>query len=108
MLVLRSLALSGLVSLCLAACVAVSTPMDAPGLDGDSASSDVGAAPSDAGADGGAPLLAPCTTNSDCASMLCHYYPGVGGSFCTKPCTTAADCPPPSPGCNGMGVCRIH
>jgi hypothetical protein len=105
---LRSLVLLGLASLCFASCEGSATMTDAATVDACSAGCDGRAAPADASGDGGAPFLGPCMANSDCASMVCHYYPGVGGSFCTKPCTTAADCPPPSPGCNGMGVCRIH
>jgi hypothetical protein len=65
-------------------------------------------AATDGGSDGGLPLFAVCTRNEDCASMVCHYYPARNTSYCTKPCTTATDCPPPSPGCNMMGVCRIQ
>jgi hypothetical protein len=53
-------------------------------------------------------FLAPCNANSDCASMLCHSFPGAGGDFCTLPCTKDSECPAPSPGCNPQGVCRIH
>jgi hypothetical protein len=61
-----------------------------------------------AGADasGLLPFMARCTDNGQCASGLCHPYPARGASFCTIPCTRDGDCPAPSPGCNGMGVCK--
>lgn len=52
------------------------------------------------------PFGASCWDNAECASDLCFDYK-VRGTFCTRICTTNADCPPPSPGCNGMGVCRM-
>jgi hypothetical protein len=103
-----------LLALLVAACDAPPASPDARAArsdDGSSVQVDSAAADSDGalgGAGGLAGFLAPCSANADCASMLCHYYPGVGSSFCSKPCSTAADCPAPSPGCNGMGVCRIH
>jgi hypothetical protein len=51
------------------------------------------------------PMGAPCWDNAQCASGICFDY-AVKGQFCTARCTTNADCPPPSLGCNGMGVCR--
>jgi hypothetical protein len=62
-----------------------------------------------AGGAGGPTLLGfmeECTTDEDCESGNCFFYPGKGVSLCTLSCTTATDCPPPSPGCNGMGVCK--
>jgi hypothetical protein len=49
---------------------------------------------------------ASCWDNAQCASDLCFDYK-VRGTFCTQVCTTNADCPSGSPGCNGMGVCRV-
>jgi hypothetical protein len=60
--------------------------------------------------DGLVPFLGPCTMNSDCESMICGDYPAKGGMFCTNKCTmmtAAQDCPPPSPGCNNMGLCKV-
>jgi hypothetical protein len=51
------------------------------------------------------PMGASCWDNAQCASGICFDY-AVKGQFCTVRCTTNADCPPPSLGCNGMGVCR--
>jgi len=48
---------------------------------------------------------ASCWDNAQCASNLCFDYK-ARGQFCSQICTQNADCPLPSPGCNGMGVCR--
>jgi hypothetical protein len=52
------------------------------------------------------PLYWPCWDNAQCASGICYDYKAKG-QFCTKACTSDADCPAPSPGCNGMGFCRV-
>jgi hypothetical protein len=52
------------------------------------------------------PFGASCWDNVQCASDLCFDYK-VRGTFCSRICMTNIDCPPPSPGCNGMGVCRM-
>lgn len=59
------------------------------------------------GADGGGslPFMSPCDANEECETGLCHVY-NAKGTFCSKPCESASDCPPPSPGCNMMGVCK--
>src|SRR5262249_40217882 len=61
--------------------------------------------------DGGKlPDLAPCTASEQCQSAICNAYPARGGSFCVNACTMATaaqDCPPPSPGCNKMGFCKV-
>jgi hypothetical protein len=63
--------------------------------------------PPDAARDAGdLPLTASCWDNAQCASDMCFDFK-VRGTFCTKACATNADCPAPSPGCNGMGVCRM-
>lgn len=49
---------------------------------------------------------ASCWDNAQCASDLCFDYK-VRGQFCSQICTQNADCPTASPGCNGMGVCRL-
>jgi hypothetical protein len=51
-------------------------------------------------------LGAPCWDNAQCTSNICFDY-RVRGTFCSKRCWTAGDCPPPSDGCNAMGVCRF-
>ena len=48
---------------------------------------------------------ASCWDNTQCASDLCFDYK-ARGQFCSRICSQNADCPLPSPGCNGMGVCR--
>ncbi|HEY3817191.1 MAG TPA: hypothetical protein VGL81_08475 [Polyangiaceae bacterium] len=55
---------------------------------------------------GDLPLGSTCWDNAQCASMICFDYQ-IRGTFCTQLCLTAGDCPPPSNGCNGMGVCRF-
>jgi hypothetical protein len=55
---------------------------------------------------GDLPLGSACWDNAQCASQICFDY-AVRGTFCTQRCFTAANCPPPSNGCNGMGVCRF-
>ena len=54
---------------------------------------------------GDLPLGSPCWDNAQCASDMCFDY-AVKGTFCSRQCASNADCPPPSQGCNGMGVCR--
>lgn len=39
------------------------------------------------------------------AGTSCDDFPAKG-PHCSKPCKVATDCPPPSPGCNMMGVCK--
>src|SRR5450631_1971038 len=52
------------------------------------------------------PFGSSCWDNAQCASDVCFDYK-VRGTFCSRTCASNADCPAPSPGCNGMGVCRI-
>lgn len=49
---------------------------------------------------------ASCWDDEQCASNMCFDFK-ARGTFCSQPCTINADCPSTSPGCNGMGVCRI-
>ncbi len=49
---------------------------------------------------------ASCWDNAQCASDLCFDFK-VRGTFCSQICSTNAQCPSTSPGCNGMGVCRV-
>ncbi|HEY8088146.1 MAG TPA: hypothetical protein VIF09_09880 [Polyangiaceae bacterium] len=55
---------------------------------------------------GNLPLGSSCWDDGQCASQICFDY-AVRGTFCTQRCFTSANCPPPSNGCNGMGVCRF-
>lgn len=60
------------------------------------------------GGSGGAPLLpfmSDCEEDAQCESGLCYEF-NAKGPHCTNPCESADDCPLPSPGCNGMGVCK--
>jgi hypothetical protein len=58
-------------------------------------------------AGGGLTFLSPCDPSDDmCApGTSCDSFPAKG-PHCSKPCKVATDCPPPSPGCNMMGVCK--
>ncbi len=78
-----------------------------PGLSG-GASTSTGMSTSTSATTGGgqAPLYAPCAKNADCASGNCGDFPAKG-PHCTKTCASNADCPPPSPGCNPKGQCRL-
>lgn len=69
-----------------------------------------GGAGGDGGAtgSGGAPLqgfLEDCALAEECESGICHNFPAKGPK-CTLQCAGPADCPPPSTGCNMMGVCK--
>lgn len=61
-----------------------------------------------AGGAGGEALLdfmEPCDEDAQCETGLCFPF-NAKGPHCTKPCTTPDECPPPSTGCNMMGVCK--
>jgi len=61
-----------------------------------------------AGGAGGAPkkgFLEDCTLDEECETGLCQNFPSKGPK-CSQLCSSPADCPPPSPGCNMMGVCK--
>lgn len=68
-----------------------------------------GGASSGGGSGGGATtklgFLETCADDADCESGICHVF-NAKGPKCTLACQSAADCPPPSPGCNNMGVCK--
>jgi len=49
--------------------------------------------------------MAECTGNDDCDSGLCFSF-NTKGDFCTHACEGDEECADPSPGCNGMGVCK--
>lgn len=88
-----------------------------PGLASGSGGSGSGSSASGGGGSGGAGgasvttssaklgFMETCVNDEDCESGMCHVY-NAKGPKCTLPCTSAADCPPPSPGCNNMGVCK--
>ncbi len=63
----------------------------------------------DADASGGLVFMSPCSTtpgSPQCPpGTSCDDFPAKG-PHCSKPCSEATDCPPPSPGCNMMGVCK--
>jgi hypothetical protein len=76
---------------------------DTPGLPGGLAEGGGGN-----GGAGGQPLLPfldPCDNDEQCETMLCHVF-NAKGPRCSQSCTVEGDCPPPSPGCNGMGICK--
>ncbi len=56
---------------------------------------------------GGALLgfLEVCELDEQCASNVCHEFPAKG-MFCSQACDGPEDCPPPSSGCNMMGICK--
>jgi hypothetical protein len=58
---------------------------------------------------GGLVFMSACSTapgSPQCPpGTSCDNFPAKG-PHCSKPCTEATDCPPPSPGCNMMGVCK--
>jgi hypothetical protein len=51
------------------------------------------------------PFMSPCNQDAECETGLCFLFPAKG-PYCSKPCSVPADCPPPSTGCNNMGVCK--
>lgn len=61
------------------------------------------------GGDGGLSFMSTCSTQPGSPACppgtSCDDFPAKG-QFCSKPCTEATDCPPPSPGCNNMGICK--
>lgn len=69
-----------------------------------------GAAGGGAGGDAGGgallPFMSPCDTNEQCETGNCFPFTAKG-PHCTLPCDGPEDCPPPSDGCNNMGVCKV-
>jgi hypothetical protein len=55
----------------------------------------------------------PCTgtaeTQGSCAiGLICHNYPGLGGTYCTAQCS-GGTCPMSAAlQCNGQGYCMLH
>jgi hypothetical protein len=52
-------------------------------------------------------FMDPCVAGQDaqCETNLCYTF-NMRGPHCTARCTQACECPPPSGGCNNMGVCK--
>lgn len=50
-------------------------------------------------------LIAACDNDAQCASGLCFLF-NAKGPKCTLRCSVDSDCPPPTAGCNNMGVCK--
>lgn len=54
----------------------------------------------------------PCTTNTQCTSMNCHFYMQSNFTVCVQTCTPGnnSTCPVDSSGtngtCNNMGICK--
>jgi hypothetical protein len=59
----------------------------------------------DAGA-GTLGFMEACATDEQCTTGLCYPF-NARGPHCSHPCTVDGDCEAPSPGCNGMGVCKV-
>jgi len=51
------------------------------------------------------PFMSDCTSSDQCDTGLCYSF-NMGAMLCTHDCVTDDDCEAPSPGCNGMGVCK--
>lgn len=61
--------------------------------------------------DGGGPgWMDPCSQDPAAPQCppgtSCLSYPSKG-PHCSKQCAVATDCPPPSPGCNPQGQCKV-
>lgn len=73
------------------------------------ASTEAGEEGGEGGGDGGLMFMSACSTAAGAPQCppgtSCDDFPAKG-QFCSKPCTEATDCPPPSPGCNMMGICK--
>jgi len=71
--------------------------------------SDASTSTSDGGNDAALQFLDECEpANDTCDStlgLICFSFNNKGPR-CTHDCTVASDCESPSPGCNGMGVCK--
>lgn len=51
------------------------------------------------------PFMSMCETDEECETGLCFPF-NANGPHCTHACETDLECEDPSPGCNGMGVCK--
>jgi hypothetical protein len=87
-----------IVALCLALGLAACTSGET-GDDDDTPAVDAG------GETGTTAFMEDCTSNDECETGLCYQY-NEGPQLCTHACTMNSDCELPSPGCNGMGVCK--
>lgn len=79
-----------------------------PGVPGSGdAGTDTAVTPPDSGTDAGGllPFMSVCEADAECSTGNCYSF-NAKGKRCSKACTTATDCPPPSTGCNGMGICK--
>jgi hypothetical protein len=83
------------------------TPGANPASGGAGGEASGGAMMGGAGGSGGAllPFMSPCEEDAQCETGLCYPF-NAKGPHCTQSCDSADDCPPPSPGCNMMGVCK--
>lgn len=81
-----------LTALALAACGAESD--NTPGPDAGASSGDIA-------------FMESCSPAADqCADGLVCFSYNMKGPHCTHACAEDTDCEAPSPGCNGMGVCK--
>jgi hypothetical protein len=82
-----------------AACLLCACGAEDSGPGDDEASPDAGTEP--------LPFMSECTLGEDeqCETGLCYNF-NMKGPHCTHACEVDADCEAPSPGCNGMGVCK--
>ena len=51
-------------------------------------------------------FLEACEADQECTTGVCFDFTAKG-KHCSKACTQDSDCESPSPGCNGMGYCRL-
>lgn len=79
-----------------------------PGLGGSAANATGGAGGADGGGGAEEPIgyMEPCDEDEQCETGLCHPF-NAKGPHCSQPCSDPSDCPPPSPGCNNMGICKV-
>ena len=90
--ILRFLAIALLAGACTTGGGSEPTPPDGPVPSGDG---------------GLIPFMEACTLGIDeqCDTGLCFDF-NTKGPHCTHACAVDTDCAAPSPGCNGMGVCK--
>ncbi len=51
------------------------------------------------------PFMSVCDADAQCDTGLCYLF-AAKGQRCTRHCTQPTECPPPSTGCNNMGLCK--
>jgi hypothetical protein len=51
------------------------------------------------------PYMSPCDDDAQCETGLCFPF-NAKGPHCSMACGSPDDCPPPSTGCNNMGICK--